>query len=188
MKKFLNLILALGIAVVMSGCGASGEVYEGDGSSSQTDIIPPNNNANNDYNNDIIYNDTDDYDYDDIYSDTDEDFGYNNNYDTQSIDIYDLNEGDYVIKGHNNYDENIELTFHSDGSYSYYRENSNNEARNFTGSFSINYGEVQMRDSADGGSYVLASDNDELAVGGSYYCDALGRVLTITSIEGGNLY
>ena len=45
-----------------------------------------------------------------------------------------------------------------------------------------------MRDDRDNGSYVLAADNDELAVNGTYFCDALGRELTITSISGGSLY
>jgi len=44
-----------------------------------------------------------------------------------------------------------------------------------------------MRDD-NSGSYVLEADNDRLEVGGTYFCDALGRELTITSIKGGSLY
>ncbi len=170
MKKIFNLMLALSIAVIMSGCGASGEIYEGD----DNQHMPPNNNN---------YNDN-------IYSDTDDDFGYNDNNDYnddsgtyQSIDIYDIDEGSYTITGYNNYGEDIELNFYSDGiSYSYSRD-----SEYFNGTFKILYGEIQMSDN-QGGSYVLVAENDELVVGNSYFCDALGRELTITSITGGSLY
>lgn len=182
MKKILTIGLAFSMALVMSGCSGSADnvtVSEGQSAISNND--------------DIIYSDTDKdfgYDYDDnhynnddIYSDTDEDFGYDNNYNgIQSINIYDIDEGSYTITGYNNRDEDVELNFSSYGGYEYSRN-----SEYFTGTFNILYGEIQMSDS-QGGSYVLIAENDELVVGGSYFCDALGRELTITSITGGSLY
>jgi len=167
MNKFLTLGLAFSTALVMSSCsGTADDVTISDGNSN-------NSGSYNDYNND---------DYNNDYGDTSDNFGYDNYENSKSIDIYDLEEGSYTITGYNNRGEDIELNFNSDGSYEYYRD-----GENFYGSFSIKYGEVQMIDD-NGGSYVLAANNDELSVGGSYFCDALGRELTITSITGGSLY
>jgi len=107
------------------------------------------------------------------YSD---DSDYNNDYsNSNSIYISNLRNG-YIIKGRSSKDEDVTLTFYSDGTYDYER---NNEY--FYGNFDIVDVEVQMRDGS--GSYVLDSENGILKEGYSYFCNALGRKLTISSIE-----
>jgi len=103
---------------------------------------------------------------------------YENNdyYNSNSIYISNLNNG-YIIRGSNNRGENVTLYFYDDGSYDYDR---NNEY--FSGTYKIIDVEVQMKDS-NGGSYVLDSENGILKEGYSYFCNALGRKLTISSIE-----
>ena len=95
--------------------------------------------------------------------------------DGNSVYISNLDNG-YIIKGRSSKNENVTLTFYSDGTYDYERDN-----EYFYGDFDIVDVEVQMRDNS--GSYVLDSENGILKEGYSYFCNALGRKLTISSIE-----
>jgi len=98
-------------------------------------------------------------------------------------DVYltDLGQG-YSIRGFNTNNENVELVYCGSG-YNYSRD-----GEWFTGTFFIDYDEVEMSDD-NGGSYVLTvdtydnSDEPILINGQTYACPSLGRDLTVEQIS-----
>jgi len=98
-------------------------------------------------------------------------------------DVYlsELGEG-YSIRGYNTNNESVELIY-CGVNYDYSRD-----GEWFSGTFFIDYDEVEMSDN-NGGSYVLNvdtydnNDNSIIINGQTYACPSLGRDLTVDQIS-----